>query len=261
VNRRIYYIDCYNGNTKEGNIGFARIDDERILVVLRGITAANGIDCPLYLEKENGGRERAAMIALRNGGGQAECRWRTMPVTRQECCALYLPLYGNLSGVCTLRERPDTRAADVSVPQPEEPEPGPRAITPFSQELETLGGDKWAQLCASYPQVHLFPEADSLVLKPRDLVVLTQEYHELATNSFVLHAYYNYRQLLLLRYRDRGQTAYYLGVPGIYYDREKRIARLFGFDAFENGESRLVNGESRRAYTGCFGYYMKRVAI
>ena len=52
-----------------------------------------------------------------------------------------------------------------------------------------------------------------------------------------------------------------MGVPGIYYDREKRIAHLFGFEGFENGESRLVNGDNRRAYAGCFGYYMKQVNI
>lgn len=52
-------------------------------------------------------------------------------------------------------------------------------------------------LCITYPQIHLFQDVDTVVIKPKDMVVLTQEYQELATNSFVLHAYYNYRQLLL----------------------------------------------------------------
>ena len=50
---------------------------------------------------------------------------------------------------------------------------------------------------------------DTVVIKPKDMVVLTQEYQELATNSFVLHAYYNYRQLLLLRYHDEDKAVYY----------------------------------------------------
>ena len=93
------------------------------------------------------------------------------------------------------------------------------------------------------------------------MISLTQDYHELATNSFVLHAYFNYRQLLLLRYHQRTEATYYLGVPGVYYEREKRIALMFGFEGFENGESRLVNEDRRQAYAGCFGYYMKQVNI
>ena len=134
------------------------------------------------------------------------------------------------------------------------------------EEIENVSPDKWVQLCSTYPQVHIFPEAETIVLKPKDLVVLTKEYQKFAVNSFVLHSYYNYRQLLLLRYHNNKNSkaddvTYYLGVPGIYYERERRIALMFGFEGFENGESRLVNESSRQAYTGCFGYYMKQVEI
>jgi hypothetical protein len=63
-----------------------------------------------------------------------------------------------------------------------------------------------------------------------------------------LHSYYNYRQLFLFRYTDSGE--YYIGVPGIYSERQQRVAMMFGFEGFE-GEA--VNGE--------YGYYMKRVEI
>lgn len=151
-------------------------------------------------------------------------------------------------------------AAKSEQPQ-EKPVENKKPISTFKEELPAIGQDKWSQLCITYPQIHLFQDVDTVVIKPKDMVVLTQEYQELATNSFVLHAYYNYRQLLLLRYHDKDKAVYYLGVPGIYYDREKRIAHLFGFEGFENGESRLVNGDNRRAYAGCFGYYMKQVNI
>ena len=171
---------------------------------------------------------------------------------------------------------------------------------------ETIGNivaDKWTQLMETYPRVHIFPEAQSVLIKPKDLIVLTEKYHEMATNSFVLHAYYNYRQLLLFcypngansgqradadnsekvqaaqdsranvhvadnsygttRYATKGhsKTEYYLGVPGIYYERECRIAEMFGFEGFENGEARMHEEIDRVAHTGCFGYYMKRVEI
>lgn len=254
MNSKIYYIDCYNGNVKERNIGFVRLDDEQLFIMLRGIPARSGMDCRLYLENAGKERKEAVTVPVRNGYGQAQCLW-PKEMTRQECCSLYIPLYGNLYGKCVLQEMTDKTSL------PEKHREVTKPITPFSEELEVVDGDKWKQLCAAYPQIHIFPEADTVVIKPKDMVVLTEEYHALAANSFVLHAYYNYRQLLLLRYREQKQAVYYLGVPGIYYEREKRIAHLFGFEGFENGESRLVNEDRRRAYTGCFGYYMKQVSI
>lgn len=125
--------------------------------------------------------------------------------------------------------------------------------------------DKWSQLLHTYPQVHILPEAQSILIKPRDIIILTEKYHELATNSFVLHAYYNYRQLLLFNYiqGETGDAAYYIGVPGVYYERECRIAQMFGFEGFENGEVRMrEEGERENAlHKGCFGYYMKQVEI
>ena len=109
-------------------------------------------------------------------------------------------------------------------------------------------------------EIHICREAQSILIRPRDAVVLSERYHELATNSFVLHAYYNYRQLLLFRYAQE-DIQYYLGVPGVYYEREQRIAQMFGFEGFENGEARMQQDADNKLYRGCFGYYMKRVEI
>lgn len=106
-------------------------------------------------------------------------------------------------------------------------------------------------------------------------MVLTQRYHSLISNSFVLHSYYNYRQLLLFRFEgkqladsrlqaansDGANVEYYLGVAGVYYEREKRIAQMFGFEGFDIGEARMRGEEKREIYEGCFGYYMKQVEI
>jgi hypothetical protein len=118
---------------------------------------------------------------------------------------------------------------------------------PKKLEVE-LYNNKWQQLLEAYPQVHITQNAQSLLIKPKDTVVLSEKYHELSTNSFLLHAYYNYRQLLLFRYNDSGE--YYIGVPGIYYERQQRIAMMFGFEGFEGATE-----------DGGFGYFMKRVEI
>jgi hypothetical protein len=111
-----------------------------------------------------------------------------------------------------------------------------------------LYSNKWEQILKAYPRVHITEGAESVLIKPKDTMVLSEKYHELSSNSFLLHAYYNYRQLLLFRYIDSGE--YYIGVPGIYYERQRRIAMMFGFEGFEGGNE-----------DGGFGYFMKKVEI
>lgn len=115
-------------------------------------------------------------------------------------------------------------------------------------------GDKWEQLCTMYPVIHPFEDGrEYLSVAPADFVVLRQEYQKMVHNSFLLHGYYNYRHLILGRLREGNRWQYYLGVPGNFYHREKMVAEMFGFEAFE--------GEKDSAAPGDFGYFMKRVEI
>ncbi|HJA93478.1 MAG TPA: hypothetical protein H9717_10260 [Candidatus Eisenbergiella merdipullorum] len=119
---------------------------------------------------------------------------------------------------------------------------------------ETLYEDKWEQLQHMYPCVHPFGDQRMfLSITPGDFVILGREYQKLVHNSFLLHGYYNYRHVILGRYPDGEEECYYLGVPGVYYEREKMAAEMFGFEAFE--------GKKEPAEQGDFGYYMKRVRI
>lgn len=119
---------------------------------------------------------------------------------------------------------------------------------------QTFYEDKWEQLWHMYPQIHPFgDERMFLSLTPGDFVILGREYQKLVHNSFLLHGYYNYRHVILGKYPDEEGESYYLGVPGVYYEREKMAAEMFGFEAFE--------GKREPAQQGDFGYYMKRVRI
>ena len=105
-----------------------------------------------------------------------------------------------------------------------------------------------------YPEIHPFRDSrEYLSIAPKDFVVLCKEYQKLVHNSFLLHGYYNYRHLILGRIRQKDAWQYYIGVPGNFYDREKMVAEMFGFEAFE--------GEKESASPGDNGYYMKRVEI
>ena len=114
--------------------------------------------------------------------------------------------------------------------------------------------DKWQQITAIYPHVHPFrDEREYMSISPADFVLLTSSAYRLANNSFLLHGYYNYGHLILARMEQKGEVLYYIGVPGNYYEREKQIAVMFGFESFECG--------TEPAQAGDFGYYMMRTQL
>ncbi len=113
-----------------------------------------------------------------------------------------------------------------------------------------LTPDKWQQLLKSYKQIHPYGDERLYIsLEPRDFVIMSEEYQHLAHNSFLLHGFYNYRHIILGAEED----GFYLGVPGVFYEREKMVAMMFGFEAFEC--------EGGKAENGKFGYYLKKIKI
>ncbi len=169
-----------------------------------------------------------------------------------------------------LSEAPETQLLEVSETQPSETSETQPSETPEAQpaeepiaepenretqvKMERLSGDKWIQLNRIYPHIRPFGDKrEYLSVGPRDFVVLTRRYQNLVQNSFLLHGYYNYGHIILTRIREEEEDIYYLGVPGVYYEREKQAAIMFGFEGFESG--------TEMAGEGGFGYYMKRVDI
>lgn len=109
--------------------------------------------------------------------------------------------------------------------------------------------DKWEQILSTYEQIHPYGDERVYVkLEPKDFIILQSKYQHLVNNSFLLHGFYNYRYVILGK-----EEEYYLGVPGVFYEREKMVALMFGFEAFE------CPGGSAKA--GEFGYYLRKVEI
>jgi hypothetical protein len=109
--------------------------------------------------------------------------------------------------------------------------------------------DKWKQLSALYPHMAPFQDdRDFLTIGPNDFVILNRNFHKLVNNSFLLHGYYNYNHLILLRKVKRGTELFYIGVPGNFYEKEKQVALMYGFESFEC--------KKEPAQEGDFGYYM-----
>lgn len=112
-----------------------------------------------------------------------------------------------------------------------------------------LKEDKWEQILSSYERIHPYGDERVYVkLQPKDFIILQSKYQHLVNNSFLLHGFYNYRYVILGKEDD-----YYLGVPGVFYEREKMVALMFGFEAFECPGGNAKAGE--------FGYYLRKVEL
>lgn len=84
-----------------------------------------------------------------------------------------------------------------------------------------------------------------------DFPLLPEQLRHMLQNSFLIHGLMNYGYLILCRKDNGKETATVrLGVPGIYYEKEKIVAEMFGFDGFWCPE---------KSDNGKFGYYLRIV--
>ena len=135
-----------------------------------------------------------------------------------------------------------------------EPESRQERNLPEPAAVMTLQEDKWRQLCTVYPHVNPFgDEREYLSVGPADFVLFSADSYRAANNSFLLHGFYNYGHLILTRVERKGEILYYLGVPGNYFEREKQVAVMFGFESFECAQE--------PAQASDFGYYMMKVQM
>jgi len=121
---------------------------------------------------------------------------------------------------------------------------------------EPASGDKWEQLQRCYKKVHPFGDERVFIsVEPKDFIILQAPYQKLVNNSFLLHGFYNYKHMILGPDKEIGngdESCFYLGVPGTYFEREKMVAIMFGFQGFECDGAVEI---------GKFGYYMRKVEL
>ena len=167
----------------------------------------------------------------------------------------------------TLRQMEETPETEQGLFHKSQAENGSIQKDEEIPQQEILHEDKWQQLRALYPVCHPFGEhEDYIVIAPKDFIVLRREYQNLVSNSFLLHSFYNYHHIILGKMGGDGSGNYYIGVPGNYFEREKKVAVMFGFEGFaqstrRNDKSAARKSEQTPVEPGAFGYYMKQVEI
>lgn len=93
-------------------------------------------------------------------------------------------------------------------------------------------------------------------IKRQDLSRLPRKEWRLANNSFLLHGFYNYHHLLYIE--EDGNV--WIGVPGIYHDKEKQAANMFGFTEFRRLVDVDINlAENERDNYEDFGYWCRQI--
>ena len=156
------------------------------------------------------------------------------------------------------RPHPDSQPAPLppEVPLPDEPQMDPEQLDKNEGELDYEA--IWEKFSRTYPKIMAFDYKNGceiLRISPQDIGLLPRENWVYGNNSFLLHGYYSYRYLILVRlHNPNGRPRFLLGVPGHYYSNEKNMASMFGFPHF-------VLSKKQPIEQGRFGYWYTDVKI
>ena len=95
-------------------------------------------------------------------------------------------------------------------------------------------------------------------IQRQDLSRLPRKEWKLANNSFLLHGFYNYHHLLYIEDNDE----VWIGVPGIFHEKEKQAANAFGFTHFRrSADVPLELDENERNLFEDFGYWCRQISV
>lgn len=117
----------------------------------------------------------------------------------------------------------------ASEQQPEEVQ------TSFYQEPKAQDG--FEKIFANANFINAFDDDyyyDCVEVTPEQIKEFPVDDELVVNNTFLLHGYYNFKHILFGRVRENDRhTNYFIGVPGMYCNRERFMASAFGFNNFK----------------------------
>lgn len=278
--REMIYLTLYQGNNRIGNAGYVKVDirdeDATFHFMFRKIPDDIRGEYPLRIMEDGAWKEGPGLLFR---GGQDIAEKKSAPCGqiqqlqvllekgyriegKSKNCPAQAEREAALPKVWTSQTKTPQQEREIveeREPQPEREAPQPEREAPQPEKgiaarvvaAEEIREDKWEQILATYETIHPYGDGRVYVkLEPKDFVIMQGKYQYLVNNSFLLHGFYNYRYLILGK--EQGKE-YYLGVPGVFYEREKMVALMFGFEAFDC--------EGGNTSPGGFGYYLRRVEL
>lgn len=130
---------------------------------------------------------------------------------------------------------------------------------PYRREImeHEIEGNPFEKMVKTYPKLPMYGVTelfDCVRIHPRDIGKLDMRNWKLGVNSFLTHGFYIYQYLLLGKVRfDDGQERPIIGVPGVFSNREKYLANMFGFEQF-------IPLKKTGTKTGEFGYWIVEIS-
>ena len=151
-------------------------------------------------------------------------------------------------GIRTDKEKAEKEVADNKA----------QKITAGNVKINDTQTDSFDEMLQVYPKLSMGGAEelfDCVRINPKDIGKLDISNWKLGSNSFLSHGFYTYQYLMLGRMRfGDGKKHAVLGVPGVYNNREKYLAGMFGFDQF-------IPVKKTGVKTGQFGYWIVELSI
>ena len=226
----IQYLYEYENGQRARNLGFMKVDKQMDKTVIQIYAKQLDEVTGIQFKKGNGSR----YFATWNEEGEQMSPQQTSPPMRpqmQEPSQQTLPEMRPPVQRLSMQESPQQqRLQQQAQPMQNETEENFAYIPPSSRRYEKI--------------------------QRQDLSRLPRREWRLANNSFLLHGFYNYHHLLYIEDGDK----IWIGVPGIYHEKEKAAAESFGFSEFQRlTDMELeLSDEEKNTYDD-FGYWCRQV--
>jgi len=133
----------------------------------------------------------------------------------------------------------------------------------YSEEEDVLVNNlgtqsDWTTIFSENNMIDAFSDDDyynCVEISPEDIKKLPLSDTNMYNNSFLMHGYYGYKHILFGKVHRNGEkNLYFIGIPGVYSNREKFMSSMFGFNNFKKSH----RSDCRNPY---FGYWYMEVYI
>lgn len=252
--KKVMYLSLYEQGKKVMGAGFASLQGEGektcIKIQVRNLERQWDGVYPACIITEKG-EMPAGKIKVEGGCGSCE---KDVRVNLEKIEVVQVRL--NEERIIANEWRQGRQETGQQTEQTQETERVQETAQVQEMKAASIFPDKWEQLKSQYQIIHPFgDEREFITIEPKDFVILEETSQRLVNNSFLLHGFYNYRHLILGKDHQLGtkeSVCFYIGVPGVFFEREKMVAVMFGFEGFESAGP---------VEMGKFGYYLRKVEI
>ena len=224
------YLYEYQNGKRVRNIGFMKIEKQMDKYLMR-IYAKNVDDIQgILFQKENG--EKYV------GGWEAEM----LPV--DEPTTVTMP-----------QQQPTVR----DTPQDIQEQPAPPQMQALTDNLQTPHEHQESLLEQEEIDSYIPPRNITYEkIARQDISRFPRKEWRIANNSFLLHGYHNYHHLLYIE--EDGKI--WLGVPGVFHEKEEVAAKAFGFPEFRRlTDVDLELEENEKNTYEDFGYWCRQIPM